>query len=122
NADFTVPSEPGELPGMQVDERQLGVVVQHLLEAGDEPAGVSGVAMKAAAQLVVNAATSHVVKRRRYHLPRLIATVSREPKQQLEQHGLRKLRRRAEAAPTAVKCPRERRQSAVEQGGCERFT
>ena len=50
------------LPGMQIAARQLGVVVQHLLEVGDEPALVGGVAVKASAQLIVDAPRCHGIE------------------------------------------------------------
>ena len=55
---------------MQVRGREQGVVVEHLLEVRDEPDRVDGVAVEAAAELVVDAARGHPVERRRRHLER----------------------------------------------------
>ena len=50
------------LPAVQVGAGQQGVVVEHLLEVGDEPGGVDRVAGEAAADLVVDAAGHHRVE------------------------------------------------------------
>ena len=47
---------------MQVDGRQLRVVVEHLLEVGHRPGGVDAVAVEAAAQLVADAPAQHPVE------------------------------------------------------------
>ena len=44
---------------MQVVLQQLGIVVGHFLEVGDQPAFIHGIAMEAASELVVDAAASH---------------------------------------------------------------
>ena len=49
----------GGLVGPQVQAGQLGLVVEHLLEVGHFPFGFGGVAVKAAADLVVDAAQGH---------------------------------------------------------------
>ena len=51
-----------QLPRVQVAAGQLGVVVEHLLEVGDQPVAVGGVAVEAAAQVVVHAAGGHGVE------------------------------------------------------------
>ena len=53
----------GHLPAVQVRARQQRVVVEHLLEVGDQPAGVDRVAGEAAADLVVHAAVGHRAQR-----------------------------------------------------------
>src|SRR4030095_6621696 len=45
---------PAPLPAVEIDARQQRVVVEHLLEVGDEPGGVHGVAGEATAELVVD--------------------------------------------------------------------
>ena len=50
-----------QLPRARVERGEQGVVVEHLLEVGDEPEGVGGVSVKAAAYLVVNPARRHLV-------------------------------------------------------------
>jgi hypothetical protein len=47
--------------GIQVEVHQLGVVIEHFLEVGDEPFGVDGIAGEASAQLVMHAAGGHAV-------------------------------------------------------------
>ena len=47
---------------MGVEAREKGVVVEHLLEVGDEPEGVGGVSVKTAANLVVHSAGGHLVE------------------------------------------------------------
>ena len=56
----------GHLPGLGVGHRQQGVVVQHLLEVGDQPALVGRVAVEAAADLVVHAPGGHLLQRARW--------------------------------------------------------
>ncbi len=50
------------LKAVQVVAQQLGVVVEHLLEVRNAPALVHAVAMKAAGELVVDAAAGHVLE------------------------------------------------------------
>ena len=49
----------GEAPPVQVDPRELGVVVEHLLEVRHDPGAVDGVAREPARHLVVHAAARH---------------------------------------------------------------
>ena len=51
-----------ELPGLQIGRRELGLVVEHLLEMRHEPLRVDAIAMKAAACMVVNAAHGHMAQ------------------------------------------------------------
>ena len=62
-ADAPVALVAERLPAVQVGAGEQGVVVEHLLEVGDEPAGVDRVAGEAAAELVVDAAGHHRVER-----------------------------------------------------------
>ena len=50
------PGPAGQLPGVQVQPGEQGVVVQHLLEVGHDPLGVHRVAAEPAAQVVVDPA------------------------------------------------------------------
>ena len=54
---------------MQVHARELGVVVEHLLEVRHEPALVGGVSVEAAAELVADAAIRHLVECEADHPP-----------------------------------------------------
>ena len=51
-----------ELPCMEINTRQQGLVVEHLLEMGDEPATVGRVPGEATTEMVVDAAGRHGVK------------------------------------------------------------
>ena len=51
----------GLLPDMAEQVEKLGVVVEHLLEMGREPALVGGIAREAAAEVVVDAALAHAL-------------------------------------------------------------
>ena len=55
-------------PAVQVGDRELGVVVEHLLEVRHEPAPVDRIAVEAAADEVVHAAGGHRVERLLGHL------------------------------------------------------
>ncbi len=94
---------PRHLPGVQVGAQQLGVVVEHLLEVRHEPDGVDAVAVKAAAELVVDAAVRHLLQRQLGHEKTLDvagAQVLRE--REVERHGLRELGLAAKAAVLVV--------------------
>ena len=49
----------GESPGGGIDPRELGLVVEHLLEVGHQPVVVDGITVEAAPHLVVDAAPGH---------------------------------------------------------------
>jgi len=92
-----------ELPGVQVHGSQLGVVVEHLLEVGHGPLSVDGVAVEAAADLVVDAAARHPVEGDLGGVPE--GRVPGRPipsQQQVEGGRVRELRRPAEAAVALV--------------------
>ena len=100
--DLAVALAPGDDPGVQVRRGEDGVVVEHLLEVRDEPAVVHGVAVKATADDVVEAAGSHAVERGRDHRERLLVAA---PEEELER------RRRGElgGTPEAAEGRLERR-------------
>jgi hypothetical protein len=54
--------------GLGVDPQQLALVIEHLLEVGDQPARVGAVAVETAAELVVDAAAGHAVQRQAHVL------------------------------------------------------
>ena len=60
----------GDLRPPEVQAGEEGVVVEHLLEVGDQPALVHGVAGEAAADLVVDAAVGHGGQGAARHRPR----------------------------------------------------
>ncbi len=96
------------LPCLQVDHRQQGIVVQHFLEVGRQPALVGAVAMKAAAEVVVHAAAGHAIQRQANHVQGVVvAEALPAAQQQAQVHRVRKLGRAAEAAVRRVEGPAE---------------
>ena len=108
----------GERPGVQVDARELRVVVQHLLEMRHEPAGVGRVPVEAAAELVAQPAVGHRVERAPGdgQRPR-IAGRDVAAEQVLDGHRLREFRRPAPAAVRGVERGLDGGGGAVEQLG-----
>ena len=98
-----VPGVRRQRPGVQVHARQLGVVVEHLLEVRDEPRGVGCVAVEPAAELVADATGRHRVQapprnRKRSRVPR-----RRVPAEEgLDRHRLGELGRPSPAAVDGV--------------------
>ena len=58
--------------GIEIQLRQLRVVVEHLLEVRHEPFGIHRVAGEAAAQVIVNAARGHAVAGVQHHADGLV--------------------------------------------------
>ena len=101
--DLAVAGLSGHRAAVEVRGGEQRVVVEHLLEVGDEPGRVDGVAMEAAADEVVHPAGRHPVEGRAGHRERALVAVSvRHAEQELEHRGGRELRRAAEAAPLRV--------------------
>ncbi len=99
---------------MQVRAGEQRVVVEHLLEVGDHPAGVDRVAGEAAADLVVHPAARHRAQRVQGHL----ALPARE--QELDRRRRRELRRAlVEAAVLPVVAAAQLRDRLVEHRGVE---
>ena len=69
-------SSPVSWWAWRYDAGELGVVVQHLLEVRDRPRRVDGVAVEAAADLVVDAAAVHAVERQQRGVEQAPVTVS----------------------------------------------
>ena len=69
--DAAVAVGAGDHPAVQVGADEERLVVEHLLEVGDEPVRVDRVAVEAAADLVVDAAGGHGVERAGDHLQHL---------------------------------------------------
>ena len=59
---------PSQGKRVQVSVGQLGVVIQHLLKVGDVPVLVYTVSVKPSADLIVHAATSHLLQGECCHL------------------------------------------------------
>src|SRR5438132_1421771 len=62
----------GGLVRLQIGDGQEGVVVEHLLEVGHQPALVGAVAGEASPQVVVDAAHRHAVQGVRGHVPAVL--------------------------------------------------
>jgi hypothetical protein len=112
---------PGYQPRPRVQLPELGVVVEHLLEVGDEPDGIRRIPREPAADHVVHPAGRHPVERRREHVPRLRPASDGHSQQELERRRLWELRRPAESAPRLVERPAQRRQRLLEELGRERL-
>jgi hypothetical protein len=93
----------GEEPRVHVGGHEQGLVVQHLLEVGDEPALVRAVAGEPAPDLVEQAAQGHGIERALGHAPRhRLAGAGVLAKQQLDGAVGRELGGGAEAAPAGI--------------------
>ena len=66
---------PRHLVRLGVGDDQQRVVVEHLLEVRHQPARVGGVAVEAAAELIVHAAGRHLLQRQRRHQQRHVVAV-----------------------------------------------
>jgi hypothetical protein len=111
---LAVAVEAGDLPGVEVDPGEEGLVVEHLLEVGDEPAVVDRVAGEAAAKVVVDAARGHGVEREDDRLPDVAA------QEQVEAHRLGELGCPADAAPRGVDLGEEVVDGLVDHAGTGR--
>src|SRR5256885_10644377 len=97
-ADLTVFGVAERLPAVEVERRELSVVVEHLLEVGYQPVGVHRVAMESAAELVVHAASGHLRERLADHAAReFVPCPLPEAQHELPDHRLGKLGCAAEA-------------------------
>jgi hypothetical protein len=105
---------PAGLVRLDVDRGKLRVVVQHLLEVRHQPARVGGVAVKAAAHVIADAAARHALEGEEHLLER--APIARPPvmaEQELEHRRLRELGGASEAAPLVVEDRRQLSHRAV---------
>ncbi len=88
---------------MDVILQELGIVVGHLLEMGNNPVFVHGVAMEAAGKLVVDAALRHLLEGDDGNVQQmLVAGFDVALHHEVECAGMRKLGRSAEAAMIGV--------------------
>jgi hypothetical protein len=104
---------------LRVDAQQLALVVEHLLEVRDQPVRVGAVAVKAPAELIVDAPASHAVQRENDLLerPRRCAVDRLGQEDRLQVRGRRKLGRAPEAAVGAVRLLHELPRQAAERLG-----
>ena len=93
---------------LQVDARELRVVVEHLLEVRHQPALVHRVAVEAAADLVVHAAARHHLEGARGHAERLLVPeAAMGAQEQGDAGGRGELGGAAESTPARVEVTRE---------------
>ena len=98
----------GNLPGVQVQAGQQGVVVQHLFKVRHQPVAIGGIAVKAAANLVVDAAVRHLVQGQFHHFQGAgVEAVAVVAQQELRRHRLGELGGAAETAVEVVKLGRQ---------------
>ena len=92
------------------------LVVQHFLEVRDEPAVVHGIAMEAAAELIVHAARGHLAQSEQHHVERFLVLRARVVAQQkVVDRGTRELGRAAEAAEARIEGAAEDREAALQR-------
>ena len=116
--DLAVARLSGDLPGVQVGARELGVVVEHLLEMRHEPDRIGRVAGEATAELVVDASRSHGVERPSRHRHRLeVAGAHETTEEVLDGHRRRELGRSTPAASGEVERLGQAGRRAVQHGG-----
>ena len=108
----------GQLIRLEARQRDLRLVVQHLLEMRHPPVGVDRIAVKTAADVVAHAAERHRLQRLRHHEGRRVVARARglaQEKQQLAR--TRKLRRAAKPAARLVERLRELRDTFLQRIG-----
>ena len=107
----------GNLKRFQVGGGELTLVVEHLLEVRHEPALVHGIAVKAAAQLIVHAALGHFPQSEQGGVEGFaVAGAGVEAHEEIEHRGAGEFGRAAEAAVVAVEGAAENLEAAIEQG------
>ncbi len=121
--DLPVPGIAGHLPAVEEGAEQARLVVEHLLEVGDQPLGVGCVAGEAAAEVVVDAPGGHGVEGAHGHglgrSPTLGATGPQRLAQgDVDQRRLGELGRATESAPLGVE-PRRPARRRPASGGRE---
>ncbi len=119
--DASVALGPGHHPPVQVGAHEQGLVVEHLLEVGNEPVRVDRVAVEAATDLVVDAAGRHRVERSRGHLEHLgTRSTGGDVEQERDGHRLRELGCAPEAAEAGVVLLVQAGDRALEDRGRQR--
>ena len=105
----------------RVEREELRVVGQHLLEVRQEPVIVGRIPVKAAGEVIVDAAEGHLVERLQGHRPGDRVPLGPLQEEPLERQVRRELRRAAEAAVPRVERPLQRRRQDVSRRGRERL-
>ena len=57
----------GDRVRVRIDAEKLGIIIEHLLKVGHQPFRVHRIAMKAAAEMIIDAAASHLGERMNDH-------------------------------------------------------
>ena len=101
-----------DLRRLQIADCELRLVVEHFFEVRNEPFRVHRVAVKAAPDMIVDAALGHFPQSERRHFGRLRSrcsrcTADRRAEQEVKHRRPGEFRRPAESAPFAVKRSRE---------------
>ena len=106
-----------DLIGFQVGPCQEGIVVEHLLEMGDQPALVGGVPCEPATDMIVDPPVRHRIERARDHLQDSALPCSAvTTEEQREPCGRGKLWRTTESAVALVEILTELRYSLIKHG------
>ncbi len=109
-----------DLVGFEVDGAQQGIVVEHLLEVRGQPALVGRVAGEAAAEVVVDPPSGHLVEGVRDHVERVrVAGPGVLAEQDAEVHRVRELGGVAEPAVDRLVGPAEAPDGVVEDLGVQ---
>src|SRR5947207_15801496 len=91
-----------DLPRFEIEHRHQRLIGERLLEMRRAPRSVDGVAMKAAADLIVDRAARHRVERRDRGLARSVVAALCASQKKIDIHRARELRRAAESAVVAI--------------------
>ena len=67
------------LVGFKIGNGQHGLVIEHLLEVGNQPAGVRGIAVKPETHVIIDASARHGVQGRFHHGQGLLVPASLPP-------------------------------------------
>ena len=106
----------GQQPRVEVGAGEKRVVVEHLLEVGDEPLRVHGVTVKAAAELVDHPSCRHSVQRQARHGEGVVrAGPCVHTEEELQRRRGRELGCPAESAPHGIERGAKRRHGAREK-------
>ncbi len=107
---------------VDVEAKEEGVIVEHLLEMRDEPALVGRVTMEAPAEVIPDASRAHPIESARYLCgASFVLLEDAAAKHHIETHGVRKFRALPEAAVLLVEAGEELSCGEAEQIGGEPF-
>ena len=108
-----------QLPGLRKRDRQLRLIVEHLLEMRDVPIFIHGVTVKAPAQVVAHASRGHLAQGEKRHGFGAVCVVTpgarREAQKKIDYGGPGKFRGAAEPSMFFVKTAGKTLESAQER-------